>query len=681
MNPHQSKLSKQYTPSEEDSDEENDVKRRSRFLSGAALELNSNSADNLRALSRMSISQVPPRSVTPSLSGSADSGSIKSTKKKMSLGKRISRFFGGSKSSESASFSASTKSSSSSILGSEKSAQARSSTTSLTPIDELIAPPSRAHDVYLHQRSFSTPNQIGDIGSGVGGHTSSGTVYNAKVEEARLRKARDSGFEEAESNGHRRHSSSIAAPRGVPSRSSSPKLQQPHSQHSKPSNRSPVHKSSEAVYIDNHQHHHVQQARRSTYGNNPSLSTSSPQLRAHSDRELHLPTPSLPHSHRHSFMGAELAQSPSPLSLPAPSMPRRSSAPIAVPETLISKVDREKASVCFQAPSIKRDTFTKDANLDPVLSNMVQQHRKDFKTNQRLGGTPQPQSPMSHQGGGSSPRMRMSMHMDDHNLPPMMLARDPNARRDSSGSQHLYYINNSGLNSPQLPSLAHPPSPGIYASEAQMKRLSTSSQHQIQQQHPYFSSGQRASFSVSQGSLHQYPTQSQGQHSPRSGPQRLSPKHLSSAGHFTIQQQQQQQQQQQLYQFDPLPAPAQLLQVSPFSSPSLGAKVFSTSSVPSTPTELSLQLQQHQQLEQLQQIRFQQQQLLLQQQQQLQQQLQQTRVTAAGMQQQQQVGLGLGAGVISAPALMYTSIQQQQSKQQQMYMHPSTMMAATTYHQ
>ncbi|KAG0367952.1 hypothetical protein BGZ54_002941 [Gamsiella multidivaricata] len=637
---HRSKLSKQYTPSEDelDSDDESDIKRRTKFMSGTALELNTD-AEALNALSKLSASSP----TTSSLSEDVDSGSLVLDKKKMSLGKRISKFFGGggSKPAASAPSPISSRSPASSISGFEHSNSARSSTTSLTPIDELIAPPSRAHGVYMHQRSFSTPDQIGSLAHGQNGISGqSALAYNPAVEGSRLRQARDSGFGEAEGKGHHRNSSSFAVPRpGTSSRCSSPRLQ-PHSHNSSDSNRSSVQRIEGAMYID-------QPLRSAHGGNSTPLSTSLPQIRGHADRDLQSPAPQR-QGHHHGFMGGELAHSAlSPSSSSSQSMPRRSSTPVIVAETLISKVSRESASVCFQAPNVKKETFTKDANLDPVLSNLVQQHRKDFRTNQRLGGTPPPQSQQQHSPllyQSASPRVRRSSTYSEDTFAPPMLTRDPNARRDSSGSQHLYYPN--GLNSPQLPS------PGLHATsmETHMKRLSNSSiVAQQQQQHPYISTGQRVNSSSSQNSLHQ---SQGGQHSPLAASQRSPRKRLSSTGYFTPQQQQQQQQQAC---FDS-PAPPQLLQVSPFPSPSLGSS-FSPSI---HAHDLSLQLQQQaqqQQLEQLQQIRIQQQHLLLQQQQQLQQQLQQTRaVTVAMQQQQQQIGLGLGVVQVPVPMPVQVSV-------------------------
>ncbi|KAG0009639.1 hypothetical protein BGZ80_002201 [Entomortierella chlamydospora] len=552
LSAHKSKLSKQYTPSDEDSDDESganaEARRRAKYMSGTALELNSNGSGSLRALSRLSISEAE-----------SEVESIKSSKKKMSFGKRISKFFGGgnSKSSDAATPSASSRSSSSSSLhGSDKS---RNSTTSLATIDELT-PPNRIHNgLYNHQRSQSTPDEIGKI------------TTNSQ----------------------------------------------------KSSNQQQAHKSRRSTLVG-------------------PLSISSPQPRSHSDR--------------YSIVGAEMLNN-----APPSTAPRRSSTPVPVSETLISRVDREKGSVCFQSPNPKKE-YTKDANLDPVFSNLLQHHRRDFKTNQRLSGTPQPSSPHMHH---SAPRTRTHSHHDEQQI------GGPGARRDSNASQHYYHING----------MASPSSPGLYALETQMKRLSMASQHQ----HPYIHTGQRMSFSGSQGSLHQLqsPSQSQthGQHSPSAGPQRTSPKRLSTVGHFAGP---------NPYQLDPPQTPTQLLQVSPFPSPSLGAVQSSnTHQIP----ELSLQQQQQQQqmqLEQLQHIRIQQQQVLMQQMQQqqhLQKQLEQTRAAVQlqqqqQQQQQQQVGLGLGAPMqmqvpmtiavapqavnmgIQPMAMTPTFIQQQQQLQQ-----------------
>ncbi|KAG0213661.1 hypothetical protein BGX28_003814 [Mortierella sp. GBA30] len=620
--PHRSKLSKQYTPSEEDSDDEplgmtatyTGDKRRTKFMSGTAFELNSDIGESPRALSEMNLSQTPSRSATPSLTESGDSASVKSTKKKISLGKRISMFFTGSSSSGGTS---SHRSSTPSALsqppsnGSEKSAlenEARLSSASLAPIDELT-PPGRIHSVYIHQRSQSTPDQIGatDFGHGrprsqTGASSTSVSSQNPRTEDSLLRKARDSGFEETEGRGHRRYSTATGtAP--LNGRVAHSTLQAPSSGHNRSS-----------IYVDQQQQQtpsSSQQVRRSVYGV-PSASAS-PQLRSVSDRDLNLllqPQHPFPQNHRHSFMSAELANYASPSSND-PAMPRRSSTPVPPTQTLISKVDREKASVCFQQPSTKKKTYTRDTHLDPALSNLVQQHRKDFKTNQRLGGTPTPSSQQqqqySHLQPGGSPNMRASMYMTE----------DLHQYQQQQQQQQL---------------MPYQTSPGLYASETRMKRLSTSSSQNFQlplHHQPPSPGHHRGSFSAGQ----QLPQQQSQQPSPLLGPHRTSPQRQNSAGYFTVQQQQQQQQQ-----FDP----PQLLQVSPFPSPSLGA--VQTVVVPDMSVQ---QQQQQQQLQQLQQIRLQQQHLLLQQQQNLQQQLQQTRLTVTSNTPQPTVTpIGLGLGVV-----------------------------------
>ncbi|KAF9123485.1 hypothetical protein BG015_005312, partial [Linnemannia schmuckeri] len=555
-----------------------------------------------------------------------------------SLGKRISSFFrgstnGNSKSPNSLPVSSLTQSLPNAAV--DDSANTRSTTPSLAPVNELT-PPDRAHSVYIHQRSHSTPDHVGSTGYAHFNSTTQSGSQNSTIEESRHCTAQDSGFEEASGIGHRRHSSSVV--KGPPAHGTpSPQLQ-PYQPSLENQRRSSHHHKNESPYIDPQQQHQHQQTRRPTA--HLQLSTSSPQLPSHVDNELHLRTPQR-HNSRHSFMGTDMTNYSSPIS----STPKRGSTPAGFAsssssDTLISKVDREKASVCFQAPSAKKGTFTRDAHLDPALSNLVQQHRKDFKTNQRLGGTPQltPQ-PHSAQLPGHSPRQRGSMCLvdDSHQvlLPPILTSA---SRRDSNGSLNYTYPSSS---------------PSLHAVDTQMKRLSTGSQY-LQQQHPNHpyvgthgnSSSGTAKMSGSQGNASlQHPAglyyDQALQSSPLAGPQKTSsPKRLSTVGYFAPQQQQQ------------LPSQSQppLLQISPFPSPSLGA--LSTTGPLAEMATLQPTLLQQQQLEQLQQIRIQQQQVLLQQQQHLHQQVQQTRaavaVTAAAALQQQhhhqqltQVGLGL----------------------------------------
>ncbi|KAG0335792.1 hypothetical protein BG004_008314, partial [Podila humilis] len=597
---HKSKLSKQYTPSEtEDSDDESDVRHRSRFMSGAALELNRDvAADNMRAMSRLITGQASSRSAAPS--ESADSDSIKSATKKLSFGKRISKLFGGGhkKSLPSPSSSSSSSSSSTSPTSSSVKQQARSSTLSLGPIMEhsdstserdnpLEAP--RVGSLYAHVRSHSSPDQIGEAS----------LAQYAKDEEIRLRKACDNGFEEGR---QRRHSGSTA-PTLSSSPQQSPSLGPHRYPHQNSSSRSSMLRP-EPVYIEQPQL--PQLAAPAGYRRSLASAPSSPQLRAYTDpvmqRDTHgqgspkfqATTPMdgppkarrttvtdypMPYhgqhqqSSRSSFIGGELM------------MPRRSSSPANVPETLISKVDREKSTVCFQAPSSKRDSFTRDANLDPILSNLVQQHRKDFKTNQRLGGTPSPTHPkqQNYQQQHSHPHQlqqyQHSPHMRYHSPP---TTSDSSARRGSNGSQHYY--------NPHQHSHATYSKSGFPPNElspVHMKRLSTGSQH----------------------------------HQIQPMPTKGSPKHQSSAGYFSSAYIQPQNSGSS-HIMDPLP----LLHISPSPSPSLGAVSTSLGYTPETP----LAVQQNQ-LEQLQQMRIHQQQVFLQQQQQLQLQLQQSMASSTVM--------------------------------------------------
>ncbi|KAF9372687.1 hypothetical protein CPC16_002296, partial [Podila verticillata] len=372
---------------------------------------------------------------------------------------------------------------------------------------------------------------------------------------------------------------------------------------------------------------------------------------------------------------------------PTASPQRRSSTPVAnTPETLVSRIDRDKSTICFQHPA-PRPVFLRDTNLDPALSSLVQQHRQDFKVNQRLGGTGVPPPPPSPQ---YPPQLHGSPVLADSTLPPVR-DRDFRApRRDSSGSQSISYsphqhpFNTSSItpvpSAPGTPPL-HPTESGSVTT-AHGKRVSVQGQGQVQGQvHPY-AIGHKNNFSGSDGNL--LYTQSGAKISPQlqpqglqynsQGRQRTAPKRQSSAGYFTMPQQQQH----QAYSY------VQPGTVSPFPSPALGAagtnKAMGMGIGVGTVTpehslalqnqqqQLQFQLQQQQlqhmqqqqqivqqqqylqavsplallqqqqsqaqqqqqqQLEQLQQIRIHQQQLLIQQQQQLQQQLEQTRAAVA----------------------------------------------------
>lgn len=368
---------------------------------------------------------------------------------------------------------------------------------------------------------------------------------------------------------------------------------------------------------------------------------------------------------------------------------RRSSTPVAnTPETLVSRIDRDKSTVCFQHPAPK-PVFLRDTNLDPALSSLVQQHRQDFKVNQRLGGTGVPPPPPPPQ---YPPQLHGSPVLVDSTLP-LVRDRDFHApRRDSSGSQsssyspHQHPFNTSSI----TPVPSAPGTPSFYPTEsgsvttAYGKRVSVQGQGQVQGQvHPY-AIGHKSNFSGSDGNL--LYTQSGAKISPQlqpqgfqynsQGRQRTAPKRQSSSGYFTLPQQQ--------HQAYPYVQPGS---VSPFPSPVLGAagtnKAMGMGIGVGTVTpehslalqnqqqQLQLQLQQQQlqqmqqqqqivqqqqylqavsplallqqqqsqaqqqqqqqqqQLEQLQQIRIHQQQLLIQQQQQLQQQLEQTRAAVA----------------------------------------------------
>ncbi|KAG0295576.1 hypothetical protein BGZ96_011429 [Linnemannia gamsii] len=220
------------------------------------------------------------------------------------------------------------------------------------------------------------------------------------------------------------------------------------------------------------------------------------------------------------------------------SPPRRSSTPLIVSETLVSRIDRDKSTVCFQIPTARRDSYSRDANLDPALTSLVQQHRKDYQTNHRLGGVPEaiplssPHVPvqMTHQ----------SFMLAQHQSSPFLMesslpntrdrdGRVPASRRDSSGS-HASPMAGPHPTHPMI--TPTPGTPGVHPTESHSRRLSSS---QIQTAHNPYISETKATYSGSHGNL-------------------LNAAAISSAK-LQLQQQHQQQQHQQNHQQFQQPSP------------------------------------------------------------------------------------------------------------------------------
>ncbi|KAI8600163.1 hypothetical protein EDD21DRAFT_377879 [Dissophora ornata] len=612
---HRSKLSKQYTPSDtEDSDDEPlgssaQAQRRSRYMSGQPTELNSTRAtESLRAISKRDMSQTA--TISSVAGSSTDTASLNSATKKLSFAKRVSRLFsGGSKSSKK----------STSLDSSSATTPATSDASG--PSIEIISDPGRQElqppSGPSHQRSPSSPdarkyvsyNYSGDtLAAGVSGYQK----RNSLIVESHNRKTRDSGFEDMEGQGHRRYSSAtqLSIPTSVARQRSSSSAAR-----------------GDTLYID--QQHH-----------NQFLHPAAAQHRTQSSPSLLAPRPNTAVEEqlrpRRITLADVSVRDPPPHTSTYPA--RRSSTPV-ITETLVSRIDREKSTVCFQAPAPRRDSYSRDPNLDPALSNLVQQHRRDYQVNTRLGGSGAvAQQPLNNMTIHSSPLLidTQLANARDRDI------RASTPRRDSSSSQtsnspHFYPVNTG---------LATPGTPGLHPMEVNTRRYSGS--YNQQQPHPY-PSGHKPTFSGSHGNLpyvaatsasarqtqqqqpsplltpHGIPHNNQGRH-------RTSPKRQSSASYFAPSQQQQQ-------------AYAQsVVNISPFPSPVLGA----TATSMGYGHELSVAMQHQQHQQQQIQLQIQQQQLQHLQQQQQQQQLEQY------------------YQVVSPLALLQTQQQQQQQQLEQL---------------
>ncbi|KAG0331463.1 hypothetical protein BG004_001653, partial [Podila humilis] len=602
-----SKLSMQYTPSDhEDSDDEplgntqqkqqqQVLKERghsqeqqslqhqhTRFIAGQNVELNSSNssaAESLRAaMSRIDNGQISPRPDTP-LGEVVDTTSSSSMTKKLSLAKRISRFFGNTSSKSQGDTASSTKVDSTAasstrpsteIISSKKSISrhkkekrfstiSRISTPTMEVIDEDGKPEQRSaksqdtpDSVYTqHQRSHSTPEIFS---SPVPDNNKTMDIPRAShrqtlVDLSRDRSTRDSGFDDSEPTiqqgkadsqqvGHRRYSSS-----NLPSTQHRPPShlhRPPHLTRSRQSSVTDGDSSSsvdllpyqlQQQQLDSLEANPESQKRTSRTPPSPRSVVGYEQRRRNTVTDGYSTTGVHPHQQHQrpssrNGSGGMSEQGTSPLSQ------RRSSTPVGPPppvqETLVSRIDREKSTVCFQAPANKSNTYTRDANLDPALSSLVQQHRQDYKVNQRLGGTgvPPPPAPAQypqHQFHGSPVLMESFL--------PSGQSRDFRQgapRRDSNGSQssgyspHQHPLNTSNI----TPAPSAPGTPGLFPLESgsglqsnslpisHMKRLSASQLGQTQ--HPY-PSGHTGYFSGSDGNL--FYSQSPAKVSPQLQPQ------------------------------------------------------------------------------------------------------------------------------------------------------------------
>lgn len=387
---------------------------------------------------------------------------------------------------------------------------------------------------------------------------------------------------------------------------------------------------------------------------------------------------------------------------------RRCSTPLVVSETLVSRIDREKSTVCFQVPTARRDSYLRDANLDPALTSLVQQHRKDYQTNHRLGRVPEA-IPLSSSHVTAQTTHQPFVLTQPQSSPLLMESflpntrdrdgRVPASRRDSSAS----YASPMAGPHPTHPMITPTPgTPGVLPIESHSRRLSSI---QIQTAHNPYISETKATYSGSHGNLlnaaaissaklqlqqqHQQQQYQQNyqqfqQPSPQLTPQGPQPgnqgrcrttKRQSSSSYFTISPQQ------NPHSFSQPTAS----HVSPFSSPALGA----TGSALGYTHEFSVAMQ-HQQYQQQQvQLQIQQQQLQnLQQQQQIIQQSPYYQVSplallqnqSAQQQQQQQLSQQQQLEQLQQIRLQQQQLllQQQQQLQQQLEQARAAVTASAT---
>ncbi|KAI1317258.1 hypothetical protein EDD11_008745 [Mortierella claussenii] len=728
---HRSKLSKQYTPSEsEDSDDEPlglglaHAPRRSRFMSGQPVELNSNKSSNknsssshssnatesLRAISRLDTTITQTATKSPATENTVTASLASSTKKRklddathmfVSLAKRISRLFGssgGSKSSKSstsptsitpATLDTTVKKDERSLMSTKNTNQSMETIT-----EEALQPPSPG---ILHQRSSSVPNIQKAAGytntstdalnaAAHTGHLQHHSMRNSVLMESHPdRKARDSGFEDMDAHSRRRYSNASSA---VAPATSHTRLSAPHRIKQRQGSSSSSLVGGDGLYIDQQdQQQHLSTTSLARTKRSPSqphpaqfmdggegnVGRSSPQAGTAVMASVEDPT----RSKRLTMADGGVRDLPPHLNNTAI---RRSSTPIMVSETLVSRIDREKSTVCFQAPTPRRESYSRDANLDPALSTLVQLHRQDYQTNARLGRTGAQQH-QQHQLVSSTLSIDSQL-ANSGGRPLERGSRSSTPRRDSSGSTsqtgsyspHYHPLHTGGSGGPLTPSTPH-------LLDANSRRLSGS--HHIQKAGAFYQSGgHQSSFTGSHGNLlyaaanasakqmqiqMQQPQQLpsplltpqggasvgavQGQQ-PAQTRHRMTPQRQSSAGYFT------------------LPHQQQTTNISPFPSPVLGATAMGYGG---HELSIAMQHQQHQQQQVQLQIQQQQlQQLQLQQQQQQQQFYQQAVSPLALLQQQPSPALNAAVSTsasTSAPRPEVQEGQQQLDQLQQIRMH------------
>ncbi|KAK3840231.1 MAG: hypothetical protein JOS17DRAFT_10970 [Linnemannia elongata] len=505
---HRSKLSKQYSPSDsEDSDDEPlalQSSRQSTYMSGPLVELNS-ATESLRAISRMDMDQTAARPPTPiHIQESVDTTRVKTLSSKLSLAKRISRLFGGgSKNSKISSRQLSREATPSTSVA--EGAPYQNKLPSIEIINDVLKQELHPRNMSIHQHQSHPIPEYAYIS---GGESVQNTQYTRRTA------TRESSLNTIDVGNSRPYSASTgpSAPSTptTPTSSHHPLQRQRspsganHTNHSNRSSMSGV----EDLDFDQLPHRPYGQDPRYTPSGSPVLPATAISFhsRDNSDNTRSSSPRSTTPMEEHLRVRRNTVNDASTMfpSAAGTTPPRRSSTPLIVSETLVSRIDREKSTVCFQVPNAKRDSYSRDANLDPVLTSLVQQHRKDYQTNLRLGGVPEvtPQSLPHAQAQTTAqpfvlPQLHSSPLLTESLLPNTRdrEMRGPASRRDSTGP------NASPMAGPHPTHPLGAPNrgtPGLLPTESHSRRLSSS---QIQTAlNPYISDA-KGTYSGSHGNL------------------------------------------------------------------------------------------------------------------------------------------------------------------------------------
>ncbi|KAF9910503.1 hypothetical protein EC991_006320 [Linnemannia zychae] len=610
---------------------------------------NGRAAESLRDISRRDTVQTSVRPFTPvqqqQQQEKMSTTKVKTLSSKVTLAKRISRLFsGGSKSSKKSPSPLSSDATASTSDIEEVLQQTKLS--SIEVINDVSRQELQLPNMTIHQRSQSSPDHTG--------------ITHGHALQSRRAATRENSLDAIEVGNHRRYSSSTGP--SAPTTPTTPTSSFPYQRQRSPSttnslqhsNRSSV-SGIEDTDLNQQPYRPYSQDQRHTPLGSPVLegvSTSTHSRNSSDNVGGTSPRPTTPMEDHLRARRSTVNDASSMLPVPARAAPpRRSSTPLVVSETLVSRIDREKSTVCFQTPSTKRDSYSRDANLDPALTSLVQQHRKDYQTNLRLGGVPEsiPQSmPHIPIHATSQPFLLPQINSSPllmNSVLPIAQNHVPASRRDSNVPL-LIPSPLAGPQSTHASGVPTPGTPGPFLAESHPHRASGS--HVQGGHHPYteakgLSSGSHGNLlnaaAVSSAKLQQQQQQlqqSQNHHqfqhpSPQLTPQgqqvsqgkhhRPNPKRQPGSGYFNVSPQQK-----------PHSFPSSTNHGSPFPSPVVGA---TGSSVYAPELSVAMQYQQYQQQQVQLQIQQQQLQHLQQQQQLVQQQGQYTQVSPLALLQNQ----------------------------------------------